>query len=490
MSRRSLVSLSPAALLLLLASLILSGCGEHDWEQSLVRIEVSRKAYHYFRPWETSSRSTSKVGVVIRDHQILSTADGLSERTLVRIQKQGRGKKYDADVVWIDYHANLALLEVEDEAFWRGLQPAPISYDPPEKEKEARVYRWNDGGLEAWKGEVNRIRVRTTKLSYTQHVFINVNSDIDGAGWSEAVTQNGRLIGLTSSKGGDTLQVIPSTVIFNVLRRHHQGAYKGMGYFPFFWQEGTNPANLTRLGLDEEPRRGIIITHVLPHGPEASVLKKGDIILEVEGFPIETNGDYDDPDYGNLSLENLAVRNKSAGDTVGMTVWRGGKRVPVEMTLPQARFDIDLVPDEEFDHPPEYLMAGGLVFQPLSNRYLRSWGEKWREASPFRLYYYNFDEPTPERPKLVILSQVIPDPYNLGYQNYRHLVVDKINSRPISTLSDVSDALLHPEGDYHIIEFMHGKDLQKLVLDATTLPDATLRIMERWRISDDRHILE
>ena len=41
------------------------------------------------------------------------------------------------------------------------------------------------------------------------------------------------------------------------------------------------------------------------------------------------------------------------------------------------------------------------------------------------------------RPALVLLSQVLPDAYNIGYQELRSLAVDSVNGQRISRLSDV-----------------------------------------------------
>ena len=80
------------------------------WEKSVVKIEVARKAYDYYQPWNRRNDRAAKTGLVVGVRQILATAQDLSDQTLVRVQKNGRGKWTTARVEWIDYHANLALL--------------------------------------------------------------------------------------------------------------------------------------------------------------------------------------------------------------------------------------------------------------------------------------------------------------------------------------------------------------------------------------------
>src|SRR2546423_5408880 len=84
------------------------------WERSIVTVEVARKQYDYYQPWSKRTHKTQKTGTVISDREILTTADEMYDRTLVRLQKNGRGQWYIGEVSWIDYQANLALVTVAD----------------------------------------------------------------------------------------------------------------------------------------------------------------------------------------------------------------------------------------------------------------------------------------------------------------------------------------------------------------------------------------
>ncbi|HXT40319.1 MAG TPA: hypothetical protein VN887_09875, partial [Candidatus Angelobacter sp.] len=138
-----------------------------------------------------------------------------------------------------------------------------------------------------------------------------------------------------------------------------------------------------------------------------------------------------------------------------------------------------------FDQEPEYVIAGGLVFQPLTKNFLRSWGQDWERRAPFRLAYFRNQDPSPERPAIVILSQVLPDIYNLGYQESRQLVLERVNGRKVNYLQDLQQALQKPVNGFHTLEFMKGDTLQRLVLDAATLEAATKRVLERYGIDKE-----
>jgi hypothetical protein len=174
---------------------------------------------------------------------------------------------------------------------------------------------------------------------------------------------------------------------------------------------------------------------------------------------------------------------------VKIKVWRDGAEVEVTYRIPKAEYSVKLLPDNLFDQEPEYLIAGGLVFEPLSIPYLRSFGGDWKRSAPFRLNYYSNDSPTKDRPSRVLMSMVLPDRYNIGYHDLRYLVVDKVNGQKIGQLSDVQVALKNPVDGFHTIEFVKSDSLRRLVLDAIELQEATQRVLEQYRIQKDHYFV-
>jgi hypothetical protein len=454
-----------------------------DWERSLISVEVNRKQYDYFQPWTKRVQTAVKTGLVIGPREILTTADQLDDRTLVRLQRGGRGPWWNADVKWVDFPANLAIVSCVDEKFWTGLKPAILA-DSIKKDEDIQVVRWRGGTLEVRKAEFSRFTVSHPNMSDAVHVQLELSSEIDGVGWSEPAIAGGRVIGLVFAQSGNQLQVLPSPFVHSIIDAQKKGHYKGLGYFDFTWQPAENPETLDYLKVEGE-KRGVVVIDV-PNKPGVEpVVKPRDVLLQVDGFDIDTQGDYHDPDYGHLLLENLSTRNKWAGDPVRLKIWRDGRAREVVYRLPKAEDAARLVPEAPFDQEPEYVIAGGLVFQPLTKNYLRNWGQDWERRAPFRLAYFRNQDPTPERPAIVILSQVLPDIYNLGYQESRQLVLEKVNGQKVNYLSELQRAFKKPVNGFHILEFMKGDTLQRIVLDATSLDAATGRVLQRYGIEMD-----
>jgi hypothetical protein len=218
----------------------------------------------------------------------------------------------------------------------------------------------------------------------------------------------------------------------------------------------------------------------------SSPILRKDIILEIDGFAIDVQGDYKDPDYGNLLLENLASRTKRAGETVKIKLMRDKKEIMVDYVLPKADYSVELVPLMVPDQEPEYLVMGGMLFQPLTVPYLHGWGADWNRKAPFRLAYATREQASADKPSYVVLSLVLPDPSNIGYQDARYLIVDKMNGKAIHSLPDLLAAKNLPQNGFHFFEFREGDSLSRMVLDASETDAATERVLQRYGIPKDR----
>jgi len=456
------------------------------WENAIIHIEVSGKTYNYIQPWERSEHTVYKSGVVVDGHQILTTAEGLADQTVIRLKKQGDGLYSEGSVAWIDYQANLAAITTDDKDFWTGLQPAELA-DPVPITGEVRILRWRDDQLENRQGQIERLTVENSVLSFVSVPALKIDSTIPGVGYGEAVAVGDKLIGLACGQGGDAVTAIPTSFIAPILKAQQSKTYTGLGYFDFTWDTAENPLNLDYLKLPG-PARGVIVKETSMKPGVASVMHPRDVLLQIDGFDIDAEGNYHDPQYKKLCLENLSSRGKWAGMNCKFKIWRDGKEMDIDYKLPKAEYTDELVPEQLFDQDPEYVLAGGFVFVPLSEPYLRSWGPTWRQHAPFRLSYYTMDKVKPERPQRVVLSQVLPYPTNIGYESLRNTVVDEINGVKIKQLSDIVTALKTPINGFNVFTFEAGETVRQAVLDASEMDDATQQIMAHYHIPAD-HVL-
>lgn len=459
-----------------------------SWERSLVSVEVTRKQYDYLQPWSRRVDQTQKIGTIIEGNEVLTTAESLGDHTLIRLQK-GRGRWHRAELAWIDYHANLAAIRCADPEFWKDTVPVELAETAPRR-GTAQVLRWRNGILESRNVEINRLVLRKGRLTFMDQLHIEFDSEMSGLGWGEAIAVDGKVIAIAVSKDDHTITALPCSFIRACLADRADGAYQGLGYFSFLWQTSENPDTLAYLGLVGEPRGVIVIDVQKREKAHVGQLRARDLILEVDGYPIDLQGDYVDPDYGNLLLENLASRTKRAGDTVKLKIMRDAEEITIDYVLPKVDYRLEIVPLATFDQEPEYFIMGGLVFQPLTVPFLQSWGADWTRKAPFRLAYAAKDNPTPDNPSYIVLTMVLPDPVNLGYQDARFLIVDKLNGQRVRTLQQLVAAKEQPRDGFHVLEFRDGDTLQRLVLDAGETDASTRRVLQRYSIQKDRLIAD
>jgi hypothetical protein len=452
---------------------------EEPLEKAIVTIEVQRKQYDYVQPWSRRNETHLKTGVILNNHEILTTAEALGDRTLVRLQKNGAGKWWKGDLKWVDYHANLALLTTAENEFWKETKTVKLAEAAPAK-GTVQIVRWRNGNLDDRRGEVTRLTLKKSRLSFIEYLQMEIESEAPGLGSADAIFSQGKLIGIAAGREEHGCNAIPASLIDHCLKGSKMSNYPGLGYFGFVWQRGENPTTLEYLKLKGDARGAVVIEVPLKDPPQP--LQPRDIILEIDGFKIDTQGNYKDPLYGNVSLENFPTRQHWAGDELKFAVWRDGKSIEVKYKLPQVAYDIELVQQELFDKEPEFWMLGVLLFQPLSEPYLRSWGADWMRKAPFRLSFYSREKPHGTHDSVIILSLVLPDPVNLGYQDSRYLAVDRFNGMKIRSLADLLEAQKKPENGFHTIEFRDGDAVKRLVLDATEAGKATQRIQQRYGI--------
>ncbi|MFO0722137.1 MAG: hypothetical protein U1E65_00050 [Myxococcota bacterium] len=453
---------------------------------SIVSVVANRRGPDWSAPWSMQRPWTSwMTGLVLEGHRILVTGAALGDLSLAEVLKQGQPQRWPATVELIDYEIPLAVLKVEDPKFWEGLVPLPIASEVP-RDGNVTIHRWlGSGQLEDARGKVRQVTVQDHWPGRCQVLSLDVSSSIDNAGASEVLISHGQVIGLSTSKSEGRLNAIAAPVLKDFLDDVDHPPYRGLSRGGFTWEGTTNPALRRYLGLQEN-EGGMRITRILPHGSMAAAGQPGDVILEVEGHPVDTVGQFEHDKYGRLPASVLYTEHKHPGDPLKLKLLRQGQRIEVQLKLVRMTPEQERVIPYSFDKRPEYFVKGGLLFQHLSRPYLGLWKEWWRRG-PLRLlieHDLEGENPTPEHPRRVILSRVLADAVNLGYHDVGATMVDKVNGVAVRNLDDVRAAFQKPVGEYHIVELISGGGIRRLVLDAAEVEAAEPRIRRNYGITD------
>jgi hypothetical protein len=468
-SRRTAQGVAPAPA----ASPPAASSGNGLLRRAIVSLRVTGQDWNWRAPWEKQDPWTRTVtGLVVPGPKILVASTAFGNHLLVEAQKLGGEARVPARVS-----------QVDDPSFWEGLEPLPLAERVP-GEGDVTLHRWQRSGLlDSYSGSIRQVRSGRHGLSQTSLLTLEVATATEGLGESEVVISGGHVVGLITGREGDAYVALASPVLRQFLEGAAGGAWAGFPRAGLAWEDLTNPDLRDFLGL-APGEGGIRITRVLPHGSAGGVLRRGDVLLALGGRALDPSGYYEHPFYGRMLFALLFSDGRRPGETLDARVLRDGRRLDLSLPLRRMASDQDKVPPYVFGHGPDYVIAGGLIFQELTRPYLTAWGDWTRRAPPRLLVALDREarEPSPEFPRIVLLSSVLPDAANLGYQSLHDLIVEKVNGRAIGCLDDVRSALGQPEGGFHVIEFLPGQGERRIVLDVAETREAAARLREAYGV--------
>ncbi len=491
--RRFICALVGLGILLPARPALAGGDGELSRIRSaIVKIKNVSQRPDYASPWQRKSISVGRgSGVIISDNRILTNAHVVSDSRYLEVEKEDCGTPFKAVVSYIGHDCDLALLEVLDPAFFEGTTQLDFHREIPPLGTMVEAYGFPVGGrrITVTRGVVSRIDY--TLYSHTgrdYHLIAQIDAAVNPGNSGGPVLREGKIAGIVFQgvqSSENVGHVIPITVIDHFLEDIADGRYDGYPDLGIITANLLNPAHRSYAGLPEE-RTGVLATALLKGYSAQDAVRSGDLLLTIDGNPIQNDGTI--LIEGENYLLQEVVERKQVGDRVMLGLIREGKEMQVPLSLTAGREVMRSW--NEYEARPEYFIFAGLLFQPLSREYLKTWSDDWASRSDPRLayyfFYYNQDRIYRERPEIVILSRVLPAPVNQYYSNLTQKVVDRVNGRKISALADLAGAFAHPSEDYHLVEFDDGGP--PLVLDAAASAEEQERILERYHIPADRYL--
>ena len=450
----------------------------------IVSVRVTGQDWNWRAPWEKQAPWTRTVtGLVVPGPKILLASTAFGNHLLVEAQKLGSEARTVARVELVDQEGPLALVAVDDPAFWEGLEPLPLADRAP-GEGDVTILRWQRSGLlDAFPGTLRQVRSGRHGLSQTSLLTLEIGASTDGLGESEVVIAKGRVAGLVTGRVGEAYGALAAPVLAQFLEGAARGDWGSFARAGLAWQDLTNPVLRESLGL-RPGETGIRLTRVARHGSAGGVLKPGDVVLEMDGAKLDPTGYYEHPLYGRMLFALLFSDGRRPGETMPVKVLRDGERLDLQLPLRAMRPEQDRVPPYVFGRGPDYVVVGGLVFEELTRPYLGAWGD-WARRAPPRILVAMDREPDDagEEPKrIVLLSSVLPDAANLGYQELRDLIVERVNGRAVGSLADLRQAFAAPEGGFHVVEFVAGQGAARAVLDAAEAQAAAARLQQAYGV--------
>src|SRR6266851_7571671 len=305
-------------------------------ENSVVKVFATMRYPDPFKPWTKQAPSeVTASGVVIEGKRILTNAHVVLYATQVQIQANAAGDKVPATVVAVAPGIDLAVLQLDDAAFFDAHPPVARASQLPRIKDAVLAYGFPTGGnsLSITKGIVSRIEF----VAYNYPVSglrIQVDAAINPGNSGGPAIAGDKMIGLAFSKlSGDAQNIgyiIPNEEVELFLKDIADGRYDGKPAMYDDLQTLENPALRDYLKLDKSVA-GMVV-HRPAHTDPAYPLKEWDVVSRIGSAPIDNQGMVKIDKDLRVSFGYLIQQVASSGK-LPLTVVRGGKTLAVQLPV-------------------------------------------------------------------------------------------------------------------------------------------------------------
>ena len=452
-------------------------------ELSLVRVNVTGQPYDYTRPWQKKPPFAKRaLGAVLPKNRVLVTADLVGNQNYVELERAESGEKSGAEVLVIDYEANLALVAPTDKKFLDGLAPLQLALDTAVGDRIAALQLEPTGALVVTEGLVTTVQMTRYPVDVGQFLTYRISMSMQHRDNSYTIplVKNNKLAGLLLryDPRSQVLDAIPAPIIAHFLKEAETQTYGGFPSAGFSFFPTRDPQLRKFAGQTGKPG-GVYVMSIEPNMPAAKAgMQVGDIVTAIGNNELDQNGNYVDPLYGKIEFTNLITSRAYVGETLPVQIQRAGKPMQLDLVLEHRAAHDYVIPPYNMDQPPSFLVLGGLIFQELSRQYLKEWGGNWQKEAPQRFVYLDRfqSELFPEgNRRVVILSQILPANSTIGYDEFAYLTVENVNGREIKSLRDLAEAVKQPLDGFHKIETAEDPKLIALEEAQVTAEAAALQ---------------
>lgn len=437
-----------------------------DLTKSVVRINSTSQSWNPGQPWEKNPpQRLRSLGAIVAPGQVLTSGEVVADATYLELEQPDGARSVEAKIIAVDYEANLALLgakyKEEGTEFFENTKPLAIA-EPPTVGGSLQVFQVEENGTTLLtSGVLQSVDVAGSFLPRQSFLTYLVKASMQSAAssFSLPVLKDGKLAGILLSYDSDDQisDALSIDVVSRFLENAKDETYSGFPSLGVSIARTNDPSFRDFLKLTSD-QGGLYVSSVRPGGAaDLAGLKKGDVILTAAGFPIDRRGYYEHPHYGSVSWGHLVRGERATGEEITLGILREGELMEITATLTREEPGDSLVPEYQFDRPPNFLVKGGLIFQELTRPVLEAFGKDWTSLAPLNLLdaYENPEKYEGNRERVIFLSGSIPTPATVGYERLRNLIVKKVNGIEIDSMKTLIEAFDNPSANnLHSIEFL------------------------------------
>jgi hypothetical protein len=417
------------------------------------------------------------------------TAEMVANANYIELEKPESTIRTPAQVLFIDYEANLALLKADQADFLKNTHPLTLISDAQSGD-DVEIWQLEDNdALAKTTGKINTVEVGSYPEGLGRFLVYRLSLSLQyrESASTLPVMKDGRLAGLLFryDSRNQNAAVIPAPVIDHFLRDAADGAYQGfprvgMGYSILRDAQFVSYLQLPQSG------QGIYINKVIKESPaDLAGIKEGDVLLSINQQTIDQDGNYVDPLHGKISLEHLIACQHFVGDELEIKLWRAGQEKTLQLTLARKNAEDFISPPYSYDQAPPYLVYGGFVFVELSRTLLKTFGSDWVSTAPQKLVYEDAfqDEIYPgEKRRIILISQVLPTDGTTSYEGLSGNILTHVNEIEIKQLSDINLGLINRKSGMDQLKLKN--DPRTIYLDPLVVTEETPQLQKAYSITE------
>jgi len=446
-------------------------------EDSIVKIYTVSKVPNYSIPWNSSIKKSNGSGAIIEGNRILTNAHVVANQTFIEVKRYGDTKRYEAKVEYISHQADLALLSINDESFFKNTKSLKFG-ELPNIQQEIAVYGFPMGGhsLSVSKGIISR--VEHTRYVHSKEIFLSIQIDAavnPGSSGGPAIS-NGKIVGVVMQQIPNSQNLgylVPVEVVKHFLDDVKDRRYDGFPHFGVDTQMMENET-LRKVYKMDENLTGILVIDISQTSSAFGKLQQGDVLLSIDGHTIQNDGTIEFRKHQFTSYKYY-IDQKQLWDNVNVDILRDGKKISLEIRLENIADEHLLVDTVTYDVMPKYLIYGGYVFTPLSRNLLMS-----TRATLLELRKAAGQWAKKDKDEVVILLKVLASEISRGDHSFSLWIVDKVNSQQFKNFDEFADIVNNFDGEYLILE---NKDGVKIAIERKKALEIEDKILKRYTIS-------
>lgn len=470
--------------IILLSTLLLHAKVNHEdvTKQAIVKIYTTAKIPNYQAPWSSSMQSFTGSGAIIEGGYILTNAHVVADQAFIEVQRYGQRKRYIAKVFAVSHQADLALLKVENEAFFKGVIPLTFG-TLPEVEQRIVVYGYPMGGntLSATIGVVSRVEHHVYAHSGESFLAVQVDAAVNPGNSGGPALSHGKIVGVVMqviTKSQNIGYLVPVSMVKHFIEDMKDGHYDGLADIGLGTQKLENPAMRRYYGLDDNIS-GKLINKVVHNSTLAGILKEGDILTAVDGHNIEDDGTVEFRQH-EYTYFHYFIDAYQMGESVGLDIIRDKKPMHVNALLKHTADDMYLVKTTRYDTMPSYFVYGGYIFSPLTRNLIMS-----TNRNRLTLSYLASKWQEKEKSEVVVLLKVLASDMSRGDNNFGMWPIDKVNGESFQNFKEFYEKINAVKDKFLVLE---DKDGVKVIIDREEAQKKQAGILKKYNIEYDKSI--